>query len=157
MGIPSYYKRLIDRFPRLVQRGVSALSSDLLLMDFNCLIYQCVRAEGLPVYTRATRVEWETALIEAVKDYTVKVWAAAGKPGKVFIGVDGVVPMAKIRQQRVRRFKSVWLRKVASSSPTGGAGESWAVVRQILPSIPPARGVRAVPPMPTLGTRAARG
>ena len=26
----------------------------------------------------------------------------------VYIGVDGVVPMAKIRQQRLRRFKSYW-------------------------------------------------
>lgn len=126
MGIPSYYKRLIDRFPRLVQRGVSALSSDVLLMDFNCLIYQCVRAEGLPVYRRATRVEWETALIEAVKDYTVKVWAAAGKPGKVFIGVDGVVPMAKIRQQRLRRFKSRWLAAAEAEAGVRKPGEeSW--------------------------------
>jgi 5'-3' exonuclease len=107
MGIPSYYKRLIDRFPRLVQRGFETMDSDILLMDFNCLIYQCVR--NLPPYTHETRDVWETALLEAVKTYTVKVWTAAGKPSQVFIGVDGVVPMAKIRQQRLRRFKSRWL------------------------------------------------
>ena len=107
MGIPSYYKRLIDRFPKLVQRGKTI--SDALLMDFNCLIYQCVRSDSLPVYTADSRDEWEKALIEAVKKYTVKVWEEAGRPPKVLIAVDGVVPMAKIRQQRLRRFKSRWM------------------------------------------------
>jgi 5'-3' exonuclease len=107
MGIPSYYKRLIDRFPRLVRKG--GVKSDVLLMDFNCLIYQCIRDKSLPVYTAADRVEWERALLNAVGEYTLKVWRTAGTPPKVFIGVDGVVPMAKIRQQRLRRFKSRWL------------------------------------------------
>jgi 5'-3' exonuclease len=52
---------------------------------------------------------WEKALIEAVKKYTVKVWETAGRPSTVLIAVDGVVPMAKIRQQRLRRFKSRWM------------------------------------------------
>jgi 5'-3' exonuclease len=109
MGIPSYYKRLIDRYPKLVQKGIKQLKSDVLLMDFNCLIYQCVRSDSLPKYTAETRSEWEKALIEAVKKYTVKVWETAGRPSQVLIAVDGVVPMAKIRQQRLRRFKSRWL------------------------------------------------
>jgi 5'-3' exonuclease len=78
-------------------------------MDFNCLIYQCTRSPSIPVYTSATRDAWERALLEEVKKYTLKVWEAAGRPSTVFIGVDGVVPMAKIRQQRLRRFKSRWL------------------------------------------------
>jgi 5'-3' exonuclease len=109
MGIPSYYKRLIDRYPNLVQKHIKQIKSDVLLMDFNCLIYQCVRDKTLPVYTFAQKDEWEKALIECVKKYTVKVWDTAGRPSKVCIAIDGVVPMAKIRQQRLRRFKSRWL------------------------------------------------
>jgi len=122
MGIPSYYKRLIDKFPGLVKKG--AVASDILLMDFNCLIYQCLRGPGLPPYTPSSRVEWERAVLNEVVDYTRKVWAAAGKPPRVFIGVDGVVPMAKIRQQRLRRFKSRWL---AAAEVAAGArhGEQW--------------------------------
>jgi 5'-3' exonuclease len=126
MGIPSYYKRLIDRYPKLVQKGIRQMTSDILLMDFNCLIYQCVRSDTLPKYTSASRDDWERALIEAVKKYTVKVWETAGKPAQVLIAVDGVVPMAKIRQQRLRRFKSRWL-----AAEERGAGvrrpdeESW--------------------------------
>ena len=125
MGIPSYYKRLVDRFPKLVQKGLRGLPrSDILLMDFNCLIYQCVRAPGMPVYTAEGREAWEAALLDAVKRYTVRVWEAAGKPREVFIGVDGVVPMAKIRQQRLRRFKSPWWG--AKEREAGvRTGESW--------------------------------
>ena len=125
MGIPSYYKRLIDRFPRLVQKGFESFNSDVLLMDFNCLIYHCVRAESLPPYTKATRDQWEAALLEAVKSYTLKVWNTAGQSSKVFIGVDGVVPMAKIRQQRLRRFKSRWLAAAESEAGVRPGEEIW--------------------------------
>jgi 5'-3' exonuclease len=123
MGIPSYYKRLIDKYPTLVKRGgQSLLKSDILYMDFNCLIYYCLKAR--PPYKSEERSGWEAGLIEDVKRYTLVVWEAAGRPGSVFIGVDGVVPMAKIRQQRLRRFKSVWL---AAAEREAGArvGESW--------------------------------
>ena len=126
MGIPSYYKRLIDRFPKLVQKGIRKTTSDVLLMDFNCLIYQCVRSDSLPVFTADTRDDWERALIEAVKTYTVNVWTTAGRPTKVLIAVDGVVPMAKIRQQRMRRFKSRWLAAAELAAGVRKPGEeSW--------------------------------
>jgi hypothetical protein len=123
MGIPSYYKKLIDRHPNLVKRGgQSLLKSDILYMDFNCLIYYCLKTQ--PPYSSDQREAWESSLIEAVKRYTLVVWEAAGRPAAVFIGIDGVVPMAKIRQQRLRRFKSVWL---AAAEREAGArsGESW--------------------------------
>jgi len=123
MGIPSYYKRLVDRFPKLVQKGIRQMKSDVLLMDFNCLIYQCVRSDTLPKYTSEGRDEWERALIEAVKKYTVNVWQVAGKPPQVLIAVDGVVPMAKIRQQRLRRFKSRWMAGIEREAGIRKAGE----------------------------------
>lgn len=62
--------------------------------------------------------EWERDLCEVVCKTVKEIWAVAGKPSLVFLAIDGVVPMAKIRQQRVRRFKSAWLRH------TFGAGEA---------------------------------
>ena len=123
MGIPSYYKRLIDKHPTLVKRGgQSLLKSDILYMDFNCLIYYCLKTQ--PPYHSDQKEAWESGLIEAIKRYTLVVWEAAGRPASVFIGIDGVVPMAKIRQQRLRRFKSVWL--AAAERATGvRVGESW--------------------------------
>jgi 5'-3' exonuclease len=95
-----------------------------LCFDFNCLIYRCIRAPSMPVYRSEDHDAWEKDLLKEVERTVKEIWTTAGKPDRVLLAVDGVVPMAKIRQQRVRRFKSVWLRKITSASPTGGA-ESW--------------------------------
>lgn len=95
-----------------------------LCFDFNCLIYRCIRApsmSGLPAVTMSDSdsvVAWEDALLKEVKATVKEVWAVAGKPAHVFLAVDGVVPSAKIRQQRVRRFKSAWLRCGTSARGT---------------------------------------
>jgi 5'-3' exonuclease len=109
MGIPSYFRHLLQRYPQLLKDADDKTRGNILLVDFNCLIYQCIRSDLMPIYTSDTRIEWERALLQVVMEYTKKVWVAAGKPPNVFIGVDGVVPMAKIRQQRLRRFKSRWM------------------------------------------------
>ena len=109
MGIPSYFKHLLDRYPRLLTPAGPDTKANVLLMDFNCLIYGCVHSKSLPAYSHATREDWETALLKEICTYVVHLWSTAGKPGQVVLAVDGIVPMAKIRQQRLRRFKSVWL------------------------------------------------
>ena len=75
----------------------------------------------MPVYRPEEHDAWEKELLKEVERTVKEVWTTAGKPDRVLLAVDGVVPMAKIRQQRVRRFKSAWLRKVAASP----IGESW--------------------------------
>ena len=99
MGIPSYYKKLIDNIPGLVSKD----SKDIhwLFMDFNCLIYHCI-----DTYT-GNLDEWEAQFIESIVTYCLKVIKIVNPKG-VFIAIDGVVPMAKMRQQRLRRFKSAW-------------------------------------------------
>lgn len=113
MGIPSYYKRLADSIKGLVvpHRSGSGFQCGTLLFDFNCMIYQIIRdpeRRPCPLGDMAGVIAWENECCEEVIEYTVNVWKELGKPKRVFLGIDGVVPMAKIRQQRLRRFKSVW-------------------------------------------------
>lgn len=103
MGIPSYFKRLTDTVKGLL---VSEIKGGTLLLDFNCIVYGCLRSETLAPFNGED--SWEGLLNEEVCKYVVKIWDAAGKPKMVHIAVDGVVPMAKIKQQRMRRFKSIW-------------------------------------------------
>lgn len=103
MGIPSYYKRLIDSVPGLIGK-VHPGKINHLWMDFNCLIYHCLRR--LPASVGTTGPAFEAALLEEVAAYTEKVVAEVRPTDGVYLAVDGVVPMAKMRQQRLRRFKN---------------------------------------------------
>lgn len=108
MGIPSFYRRLSVVHKGLIgkQRGNKTAA---LYFDFNCLIYHVARRPDMPVYTTQTHSQWEKTLLEKINDYVVHVWRQGGEPPEVFLAVDGVVPLAKIKQQRLRRFKSAWL------------------------------------------------
>jgi 5'-3' exonuclease len=98
MGIPSYYRKLIHVVPGLVSSERHEVA--WLFMDFNCLIYHCI--------PNVKSDNFEQGLIEEVVRYTKEVVAEIAPSQGVYIAIDGVVPMAKMRQQRLRRFKSVW-------------------------------------------------
>lgn len=109
MGIPSYYKTLCDRVPGLLSKVRKGQQPTHLWIDFNCMVYHCLRRPGAVTYPgEAGRVAWEDQLIRDVCNYVRKVVGLVEPTHQVFIGVDGVVPMAKLRQQRLRRFKSHW-------------------------------------------------
>lgn len=106
MGIPSYYKKLIDVVPGLV----SSSKKDIqwLFMDFNCLIYHCINDD----YKEDLKEEWENNFLDSIVKYCLRVIKEVNPLIGVFIAIDGVVPMAKMRQQRLRRFKSAWAKEV---------------------------------------------
>jgi 5'-3' exonuclease len=128
MGIPSYYRRLVDKLPALITKAHPG-AIDWLWMDFNCLIYHCLRAPELRPYPgEAGRVAWEDELLAAVVRYTERVVGEVAPKEGVYIAVDGVVPLAKMRQQRLRRFKSSFEKAektkatVSEQLPGQGAG-----------------------------------
>jgi 5'-3' exonuclease len=106
MGIPSYYKRLVDTVHGFVSKAHPG-SIDWLWMDFNCLIYHCLRKPTMPEYEPGS--EWENEFIRQIGVYLVHVVNEVKPQKGVYIAIDGVVPMAKMRQQRLRRFKSAWM------------------------------------------------
>ena len=107
MGIPSYYKKLVTVLPQLIQRSHPTDAVDWLFMDFNCLIYHCL--PRAPVYPgHSEKDEWEAEFIRCIVTYCLKMVQRVDPKVGVYLAIDGVVPMAKMRQQRLRRFKSVW-------------------------------------------------
>lgn len=127
MGIPSYYKKLVDKTKGLISKHYEGKPSAL-YFDFNCMIYHCARRPNsrLPPYPGLSgNEEWERLLLDDIVKYVVKVWQAVGQPKEVFLAVDGVVPMAKIKQQRMRRFKSIWLTEEEKKEGTRENKVSW--------------------------------
>lgn len=127
MGIPSYYKKLADRVKGLVSKSYEGKATSL-FFDFNCLIYHVARRPNstLPPYPGLEgHQEWETMLLQDIVRYVTKVWQEVGQPQEVFLAIDGVVPMAKIKQQRLRRFKSVWMTEEEKKEGTRENKPSW--------------------------------
>jgi 5'-3' exonuclease len=105
MGIPSFYKHLIQTIGGLTAKHRQS-SPQVFALDLNCAIYHCARNPVLGEYTHEAKVAWENRLIQQVLGY-IKDMTALVKPTEIlYIAVDGVAPMAKIKQQRARRFKS---------------------------------------------------
>ena len=101
MGIPSYFRKIIQKYPGILSRTGKKASA--LCFDFNCLVYRCLRSSNLRPYpsegTGEDKDKWEKELLYEVELCVKEVWEEAGRPPQVYIAVDGVVPMAKIRQQ----------------------------------------------------------
>ena len=121
MGIPSYYRTLITKIPHAIQRKVPD-DSNTLVIDMNCMIYHVLREpkmSGIPYPGEQGRLGWERKLQDEVCSYLTHIWRSAGAPGQVYVALDGVVPYAKIKQQRFRRFKSAALASEAmAANPT---------------------------------------
>jgi len=75
--------------------------------DANCAIYDCVASLSKRIpYKKDNHTMWEAELIKDTICYFETVIKAVHPTEAVWIAFDGVAPMAKIRQQRGRRFKS---------------------------------------------------
>ena len=99
-----------------------------LYMDTNGLIYDAVRIVGSN--RGMSDDEYETVLINMVCEKITEYVKMIRPESKVFIAFDGVAPVAKLNQQRERRYKS-WFttiveqtinRKAAAAGVGAGAG-----------------------------------
>jgi len=105
MGIPSFYKHLIQTIDGLTSK--TREPPKVFALDLNCAIYYCVRkVQNRFPYNHDVRIKWEKDLIDAVIAYIQKMEKIVNPTSTLYIAVDGVAPMAKIKQQRLRRFKS---------------------------------------------------
>lgn len=91
MGIPYYVASLIRNHKELQQKiGSAGLTTDVLAIDFNCFIHYALRAEN-PI----------GSIVLALQELLTTIVHAK----KVYIAFDGLVPYAKMVQQRYRRMR----------------------------------------------------
>ena len=96
MGVPQLFQTLINNYNIKL---LNELQSDLytnFYLDFNCAIYQCIKPE----------IKTEDTLILHVIEYLDKLCKYIPNIRLLYVALDGVAPLAKIVNQRNRRFHS---------------------------------------------------
>ena len=96
MGIPVYYKNIINDFPDIIQPS-SKMDQVInhIFFDLNCAIHPCCanKTNELEMFHSILNKINECILLTNVKDL-------------IYIAIDGPAPRTKMEQQRQRRLKS---------------------------------------------------
>jgi len=104
MGIPQYFGWLSRKYETDIISG-AITDIDHFYFDFNCLIYHCYAHLEYQKLLPKTIPQRQADLIEEVLKYTKRVIEIVKPKKTIGICIDGVVPMAKMHQQRLRRYK----------------------------------------------------
>ncbi len=100
MGIPSYFKHVIQQYRTIIRKYDKSLRIDNLYLDSNSIIYDAVRADAV-----VGKKDIEAAILKEVVNKIADYIKTIGPSNKVMIAFDGVAPAAKLAQQKTRRYK----------------------------------------------------
>jgi len=106
MGIPSYFKRIINDFPEIIKTDLDNNTYNLFL-DFNCCIHGCSN-ELKKNKEYESHTEFEKDLIKSVLEYIDIIFDFVNPKELFYISIDGIPPRSKMVQQRNRRFMKNW-------------------------------------------------
>jgi len=108
MGIPSYFSHIVKNHDKIIKK-ICQLNKNIdnFYLDSNSIIYDSLRL--LEKEYNGDDILFEKKLLEHVCE-KIDEYISIIKPLKrVFIAFDGVAPIAKLEQQRTRRYKSYLL------------------------------------------------
>ena len=106
MGIPSYFAHVLKKYPRVIKRLSDLPCINNLYLDCNGMVYDVVRQMQ---YTPENPAAYEAEMLQRICESIDACIAILRPISSVFIAFDGVAPVAKLNQQRERRYKSWYL------------------------------------------------
>ena len=110
MGIPSYFSHIVRKHRSILIKHESVrMAIHNLYMDCNSLIYDSIH-ELEKKDTNHSGSDIEMTIINMVCDKIKHYIKVLAPKNNVYIAFDGVAPIAKLEQQKNRRYKS-WLEK----------------------------------------------
>ncbi len=109
MGIPSYFSYIVKNHPTIIKKYISnVLKVDNLYLDCNSIIYDAYSKMEFDKLTNTIAISIINRVISKIEEYISII-----QPSKtVIIAFDGVAPVAKLEQQRNRRYKSWYQNEV---------------------------------------------
>jgi 5'-3' exonuclease len=111
MGIPSYFVYIVKNHRSILKKyNKSLINVDNLYLDSNSLIYEAINSIK---FTNKNNFEKDVLESICIK---IKTFIEIIEPKKkVFIAFDGVAPVAKLSQQKNRRYKSWFQQEIFKS------------------------------------------
>ena len=105
MGIPSFFSFIVKNHSNTLRKlSSNPIKVDNLYLDCNSIIYDAFYKMDTTTITEDISYYIISCVIQTIKEYINLL-----KPtNNLMIAFDGVAPVAKLEQQRSRRFKSVY-------------------------------------------------
>ena len=122
MGIPSYFSYIVKNHARIIRKlEHSTIQVNNLYLDCNSIIYDAVRNIDFTTIADSDVDAIVKAVCAKIDQYLFLL-----KPNKnVYIAFDGVAPVAKLDQQRSRRYKSLYQNTISRSIFKSTAPDPW--------------------------------
>jgi 5'-3' exonuclease len=103
MGIPSYFSYIVKNHPEIIQKySNSAFIVSNFYLDCNSIIYDSYAKLDPSILTENAGIQIINSVIFKIEEYIQLIQPKH----RTIIAFDGVAPLAKLKQQRERRFKS---------------------------------------------------
>ena len=127
MGVPGFFLWLTKKYKNnnlIIKKHNLTITTDYLLIDANSLIHpicmnvvssQLTHNISEQLGTSSQVLDWETKstneleniMLNNIIDYITSLIILVSPHKATYIAIDGVAPIAKIKQQRFRRYKSI--------------------------------------------------
>ena len=122
MGIPSYFSYIVRNHPEILkQLHLYKLTIDNFYLDCNSIIYDAIHNIDFAAIK-------ESEIDVIIKNVIIKIdeYIQIIKPtNNLLIAFDGVAPVAKLDQQRERRYKSLFQTKISRSIYKNTKPDPW--------------------------------
>ena len=123
MGIPAYFSYIVRNHSHIIrklEKGSPTINN--LYMDCNSIIYDVVRTLKPESFNNQNTT---SIIIKCVIDKIISYIEIIEPDNCVYIAFDGVAPVAKLEQQRIRRYKTWYQAEIHRSMLKTDGPEAW--------------------------------
>jgi 5'-3' exoribonuclease 1 len=108
MGIPSYFSYILQKHSHIIKQHHKIPKIDNLFLDSNSIIYDVIQH-----IANHNQPNIHSIIIQKVIDKINYYISIIQPQGFTMISFDGVAPIAKLNQQRERRFKAAYIKQLS--------------------------------------------
>ena len=123
MGIPAYFSNLIKKYPEIIKKlSENDKKVNHFFLDSNSIVYDVAKNLKFDEISDTVTSAIVIGVLHKIEEYIKTV-----KPDStIFIALDGTPPIAKLEQQRQRRYKSWYTGNIIKASIRSGSCASIA-------------------------------